>query len=218
MGVAGQQPGERHGCPYCANQKVLADFNDLASKRPDIALEWHPVRNGVLTADAIAVSSRRKVWFQCREGHGWQSTVGNQTVLGQGCPVCAGQKVLPGLNDMATTSPDLAAQWHPAKNAPLTPRDVFRSTAYHDGLCCTASAARNEASLRQGGWAKFLRAFLAAECDRRLASRPGRSSSLRCGRSTWTRDFAAGGDWAAIEERPGVQPAGSGPAVMAVGW
>ena len=43
--------------------------------------------------------------------------------------VCAGQKVLPGFNDLATTNPLLAAQWHSTRNAPLTPRDVFRSTA-----------------------------------------------------------------------------------------
>jgi hypothetical protein len=45
------------------------------------------------------------------------------------------------------------------------------------------------------------RAFLAAEYGRRLAAPPGRSSSLRCGRSTWTCGFADG-KVAAIEECP----------------
>jgi hypothetical protein len=43
-------------------------------------------------------------------------------------------------------------------------------------------------------------AFLAAECGRRLAAPPGRSSSLRCGRSTWIFGVA-GGSVAAIEDR-----------------
>ena len=138
------------GCPYCAGQKILAGFNDLASKRPDIAVDWHPARNAPLTPDAIAEQSNRKVWFRCLDGHEWQSTVGNRTVLGQGCPVCAGQKVLPGLNDMATTSPALAAEWHPTRNAPVTPRDVFRSTAkrfwWRDALGHEWEATANERS------------------------------------------------------------------------
>jgi hypothetical protein len=117
------------GCPYCASRLVLAGFNDLATNRPDIAAEWHPARNGDLRPDTIAPQSNRKVWFRCRDGHEWLSTVNNRTTLGQGCPVCAGQKVLPGFNDLATTNPLLAAQWHPTRNAPLTPRDIFRSTA-----------------------------------------------------------------------------------------
>jgi hypothetical protein len=70
--------------------------------------------------------------------------------------------------------------------------------------------SRTEASLRQGvpsvlfaacevpfGRCVFTRepwplALLAAECGRRLAAPPGRSSSLRCGRSTWTCGCAGG--------------------------
>jgi hypothetical protein len=32
--------------------------------------------------------------------------------------------VLPGYNDLGTTRPDIAAEWHPAKNGTLTPADV----------------------------------------------------------------------------------------------
>jgi hypothetical protein len=45
----------------------------------------------------------------------------------------------------------------------------------------------------------WLLAFLVAECGRRLAAPPGRLSSLRCGRSTWTCGVA-GGRVAAVEE------------------
>ena len=41
-----------------------------------------------------------------------------------GCPYCAGKKVLAGFNDLATTEPEIAAQWHPALNGALTPRMV----------------------------------------------------------------------------------------------
>jgi len=138
------------GCPYCSNNSVLAGFNDLATIRADIAAEWHPTKNGDLTPSGIASQSGRKVWFRCRDGHEWQSTVGNRTALGQGCPVCAGQKVLAGFNDLATTNPTLAADWHPTRNAPVTPRDVFRSTAkpfwWRDALGHEWEASANERS------------------------------------------------------------------------
>jgi len=117
------------GCPYCSNTRVLAGFNDLATRFPDVAKQWHPTRNGHLTPAQVAPSSSKKVWWSCDQGHEFAMTCGNRTFLGQGCPVCAGQRVLAGVNDMATTAPDLAAQWHPTRNGDLTPRNVFRSTA-----------------------------------------------------------------------------------------
>ncbi len=36
-------------CPYCAGRKVLAGFNDLATKDPTVAAEWDPTLNGGLT-------------------------------------------------------------------------------------------------------------------------------------------------------------------------
>ena len=33
------------GCPYCTNRKVLNGFNDLLTKKPELAREWHPTKN-----------------------------------------------------------------------------------------------------------------------------------------------------------------------------
>ena len=43
---------------------------------------------------------------------------------GGGCPFCAGRRVLLGFNDLSTTRPDLAAEWHPRKNGDLSPAAV----------------------------------------------------------------------------------------------
>lgn len=32
-------------CPYCANRRVLEGFNDLASKMPELAKQWHRTKN-----------------------------------------------------------------------------------------------------------------------------------------------------------------------------
>ncbi len=116
------------GCPYCANQKVWPGFNDLAAKNPSIAAQWHPTRNGAVSADMVTAFSGRKAWWLCEAGHEWHATISNR-VIGNGCPVCAGQMVVAGLNDMATTHPDLAAEWHPTANGLLTPKDVFAGLA-----------------------------------------------------------------------------------------
>ena len=31
-------------CPVCAGKQVLAGFNDLASRYPDLAAQWHPTK------------------------------------------------------------------------------------------------------------------------------------------------------------------------------
>ena len=74
-----------------------------------------------LTPDTISYGSKQKVWWQCERGHKWQSTVTVRT-SGGGCPYCAGKLPLVGQTDLATTHPQLAAQWHPTKNGSLTPQ------------------------------------------------------------------------------------------------
>ena len=80
------------GCPYCTNRKVLPGFNDLATKEPVLALQWHPTRNGSLTPQQVTVGSSRKVWWLCEKGHAWRAVIGSRTGKQRhGCPVCAGR-------------------------------------------------------------------------------------------------------------------------------
>lgn len=51
-------------------------------------------------------SSGRKTFFICEKGHKWKATIFNVIKNGTGCPYCAGKRVLPGFNDIATTHPD----------------------------------------------------------------------------------------------------------------
>ena len=45
------------GCPVCAGQQVLAGYNDLASKRPDLAKEWNYEKNGDLLPSQVMCGS-----------------------------------------------------------------------------------------------------------------------------------------------------------------
>jgi hypothetical protein len=98
------------GCPVCSGNVTLAGFNDLATTDPEIAKQahgWDP--------SLVARSSNRKFTWKCSLGHIWE-VAPNQRSSGYGCPICAGVKVLPGFNDLATTDPEIASQafgWDP---------------------------------------------------------------------------------------------------------
>lgn len=111
------------GCPYCSNQKVLVGYNDLKTTHPEIAAEWHPTKNGDLTPDQIVAGSEEKVWWKCQRGHEWKTSP-KVRKGGADCPICANRVVLPGFNDLRTTHPEIAAEWHPTKNGDLTPEQV----------------------------------------------------------------------------------------------
>jgi hypothetical protein len=109
-----------YGCPYCSGRYVLKGFNDLESKFPKIAKEWHSTLNGDSTPDIVSAGSGKRFWWICEYSHEWESTILNRT-NGSGCPYCSRQKVLTGVNDLLTTHPALAAEWHPTLNGDSLP-------------------------------------------------------------------------------------------------
>ena len=111
------------GCPYCSNKTVLKGFNDLQTLKPELAKEWHPVLNNSILPTQVTISSGKKVWWICSQGHKWEAPISNRS-KGIGCPYCSGRIPIAGVNDLATKMPDLAAEWHPTKNGDLTPMDV----------------------------------------------------------------------------------------------
>ena len=110
-----------NGCPYCSGRAVDKD-NCFRARNPKLAREWHPIRNAPLTPDSVAAGTQKKAWWICAKGHEWEAEV-NSRNRGTGCPYCSGNKVSWD-NCLQTVNPTLAAQWHPTKNAPLTPKDV----------------------------------------------------------------------------------------------
>ena len=51
------------GNPIKSGSKVLKDYNDLASLRPDLAAEWNYNKNGNLKPDMVTCGSNAKVWW-----------------------------------------------------------------------------------------------------------------------------------------------------------
>jgi hypothetical protein len=75
------------GCQYCAGKKVGIS-NCLATRRPDLAAEWHPTKNGDLTPYNITCSVRKNVWWKCEKGHEWENVMYSRVNSNCGCPVC----------------------------------------------------------------------------------------------------------------------------------
>lgn len=122
--VADRSAGK--GCPVCAGKVVWPGHNDLQTLYPEIAAQWHPSRNGSLTASDVTPGSNKKVWWQCKLGHEWQAQI-NKRSSGRNCPYCIGKKVLSGFNDLATTNPELLAEWDYEKNS-LSPSELSKGS------------------------------------------------------------------------------------------
>lgn len=98
------------GCPFCSGNKALKGFNDLTTLFPALAEEWSELNHPLLPS-LVTVKANRKVWWRCRNcGQHWQARIADRTD-GHGCPVCAGEKLVQGINDLFTEHPDIAVEW-----------------------------------------------------------------------------------------------------------
>ena len=100
-------------CPFCSGRFPITGRTDLATTHPELAKEAH----GWDPTTVSAGSDKRPEW-KCKNGHIWKANVGSRARLRSGCPFCAGQKAIKGINDLATTHPELAKEahgWDPTK-------------------------------------------------------------------------------------------------------
>lgn len=114
-------------CPYCEGHLIYKGFNDLASNYPELAEEWSE-RNAPKRADEVFPKSRENVWWKCRVcGYEWRAVIDSR-VKGVSCPVCADRVVVAGINDLATTDPELIQEWDYDRNTTITPEKVQRNS------------------------------------------------------------------------------------------
>ena len=82
------------GCPYCAGNKILVGYNDLATTHPEILEKWDYENNEKMgiTPNNISKSYSKKVWWKCDKGHSYQREVYNQRKGYGKCPICRKEK------------------------------------------------------------------------------------------------------------------------------
>ena len=99
--------------------------DSIAELYPDIAKEWHPTKNGLLTPFDCKAGSAYKVWWKCSHcGYEWCTSVSKRTLGGHKCLNCTKQAPLIGINDLATLYPEIAKEWHPTKNGNTKPTQI----------------------------------------------------------------------------------------------
>ena len=86
----------------------MAMNNSLAEVHPELVLEWSE-KNLPLTPEDITFGSNKKVWWKGACGHEWQTSVKARS-NGEKCPICSGERVIAGINDLATLEPLLVKQ------------------------------------------------------------------------------------------------------------
>ena len=172
------------GCAKCSvrlmSDKRIQTFvrknGSLSITNPTLLQEWDYTKN-TISPDAITAHSNKKVWWKCEKcGYEWQATIANRSI-GGGCPCCSHKRLVIGKNDLATTHPQLAEEWHPTKNGSLTPRDVvsgqsrkvwwlcprghsYMATLNHrtskNGTCCPVCNSGRQTSFREQAFYYYL--------------------------------------------------------------
>ena len=138
-------------CPYCSGRRILVGYNDLNTLFPQLALQWDYDKNNDVTPQKVTAGTNRKFWWKCEKGHSWQTSITTR-VAGGNCPYCGNQKLLQGFNDLATTHPQIAAEWDYEKNGDLKPTQVI---AHNDiklwWICCNGHSYQSTIKRRKRG-------------------------------------------------------------------
>ncbi len=95
------------------------------SDNAQLMAEWDWEKNDEqgIYPDRITCGSGIKAGWKCDKGHKWVAQISSR-FHGVGCPYCSNRKVLCGYNDLTTTHPQVASEWHPTKNGAITPSTV----------------------------------------------------------------------------------------------
>lgn len=135
------------GCPYLTGKQVWKGYNDLETKYPEIAKQWHP-KNKKKPNEVTAHSGDTVKWLLLYDNEEknqhfifeWEARIADRTTSGNGCPYIHGNKVFKGFNDLVSLYPEIAKQWNYEKNIGIdinnmtanSPKKVFWKLPYYD--------------------------------------------------------------------------------------
>lgn len=96
------------------NTKLIVGYNDLATVAPKVATMWSS--KNTYAPNNVSAKSTKKALFVCpdcqQEFKAPVCNVVKSVSYGNtGCPVCAGRKVIPGINDLASQHPKVSTMW-----------------------------------------------------------------------------------------------------------
>ncbi len=119
------------------SRHVTKGIDDLQTLYPDLAKEWHPLLNGALQpSDFLPGSNAKVAWLCSKCNYEWEAKICNRAKLGRGCPCCSNKVVVKGVNDLATTHPEIAKEWYQPLNGDVTPHDVTHGSGKKYSWLC----------------------------------------------------------------------------------
>lgn len=123
--VCNRTSAKASGCPHCSGRAITAGRNDLATLHPVLSAELVDLQQ----AHGMAPRSHTPLMWRCLDDDrhpAYSATPANRTARRpRGCPVCSNRTVVEGVNDLATTHPELAAE--------LMDPDVARRVTFGTG-------------------------------------------------------------------------------------
>ena len=160
----------RYGCVKCSNKRkgvsftkgIVKKVGSLVETMPNLAKEWHPTKNGTLKPTDITAGRFKPVWWLCEKcGYEWQASP-NLRKRGVGCPCCSGRVPKVGENDLSTTYPEIAKEWHPTKNGNLKPIDVKAGSGRKVWWKCSKCGYESKIEIR-----KYVKNHKCVNCERK---------------------------------------------------
>lgn len=110
----------------------------VANYNPNLLMEWDYDKNKGICPTTISHGSPKKVWWLCPLGHSYKAMVSHRTQSNSptSCPICAGQQILSGFNDLATKRPDLLKEWNFELNDNVNPNELSPNSSKKVNWIC----------------------------------------------------------------------------------
>lgn len=107
------------------------------SDLPDIVSEWDYEKNKDLNPTKIVASSKKKVWWKCKNGHSWLAMISNRARLGRSCPYCSHQLPIIGETDLFSLYPNIYHEMEKSsKNKDIDLRTIMPGTHKEAWFIC----------------------------------------------------------------------------------
>lgn len=93
-------------CPTCSS---------ITFTNPELLPEWDSEKHGETTSDQISAGSGKRIWWKCKNGHSWESSVVARTRDGKECLAC---------RSVGFLYPNLLKEWDHQKNTSIDPFNI----------------------------------------------------------------------------------------------
>lgn len=118
--------------------KIKFRLESFGAVHSDLLKEWDYSKNERDPFNLGCQSNFKCHWIcKTNPNHRWKAVLAHR-VKGVGCPYCSGIKLVPE-KSLVYREPELAKEFHPSKNGPVMPEDVFASSGKHYWWLCAVN-------------------------------------------------------------------------------